>query len=39
MNLPHVVIVDPMSTILHAGTLHDTSIMLVRLIDYLKVQE
>jgi circadian clock protein KaiC len=35
---PQVVILDPMSTILHAGSTHDASIMLVRLIDYLKVK-
>jgi circadian clock protein KaiC len=35
---PHVVILDPMSTILHAGSIQDASIMLIRLIDYLKVK-
>ena len=34
---PQVVILDPMSTILHAGSSYDASIMLVRLIDHLKV--
>ncbi len=34
---PQVVILDPMSTILHAGSSFDASIMLVRLIDHLKV--
>jgi circadian clock protein KaiC len=34
---PHAVILDPMSTILHAGSSYDATIMLIRLIDYLKV--
>ena len=33
---PHVVILDPMSTLLRAGTARDASIMLTRVIDYLK---
>lgn len=34
---PQVVILDPMTTILHAGSHYDASIMLIRLVDYLKV--
>ncbi len=36
---PRVVIVDPISNFLKAGTAHDTESMLMRLIDYLKAQQ
>ena len=35
---PQVVVLDPMSTLLNAGTVRDASIMLTRLIDFLKVR-
>ncbi len=35
---PQVVILDPMSTLLNAGTERDASIMLTRLIDFLKLR-
>ena len=35
---PQVVILDPMSTLLNAGTDRDASIMLTRLIDFLKLR-
>ena len=36
---PRVVIVDPITTFLKAGTAHDAEAMLLRLIDYLKAQQ
>lgn len=35
---PDVVILDPISSLVDAGTLRDTTIMLTRLIDFLKLQ-
>jgi circadian clock protein KaiC len=36
---PRVVIVDPISNFLKAGTAHDTESMVMRLIDYLKTEQ
>ena len=35
---PQVVIIDPITSLLQAGTQHDANAMLTRLIDYLKLQ-
>lgn len=35
---PDVVVLDPVGSLIHAGTQHDASIMLIRLIDFLKVR-
>ncbi|HEX5454992.1 MAG TPA: circadian clock protein KaiC [Stellaceae bacterium] len=35
---PRVVIIDPITSLLQAGTQHDATAMLTRLIDYLKLQ-
>jgi circadian clock protein KaiC len=36
---PQVVVLDPITNLSHAGTLDDTSAMLMRLLDYLKAQQ
>src|SRR5262245_15202464 len=36
---PRVVILDPISNLIHAGTEEDTSAMLTRLLDYLKAEQ
>src|SRR5687768_228671 len=35
---PHVVVIDPIGSLIEAGTLRDATIMLTRLIDFLKQQ-
>ena len=35
---PDVVVVDPVGSLINAGTRHDANMMLVRLIDFLKVR-
>lgn len=36
---PHAVVVDPISALVHAGTLEDAHAMMLRLIDYLKTRQ